>query len=105
MPLELFMLLGNKRKEEWVREEPRPSPLWSGVWNVWTQNLGSRAERAPVGQEALHQVVTKQATHSHSHRQPGFALEPRGGSPCRGQEMAKVGWISSIVCLLTDHWE
>lgn len=62
MPLELFMLLGNKRKEEWVREEPRPFPLWSGVWNVWTQNLGSRAERVPVGQEALHQVVTRQTT-------------------------------------------
>lgn len=62
MLLELFMLLGNKRKEEQVREEPRPSPLWSGVWNVWTQNLGNRAERAPVGREALHQVATRQTT-------------------------------------------
>lgn len=23
-PLQLFLLLGNKRKQEWVREEPRP---------------------------------------------------------------------------------
>lgn len=57
MPLELFMLLGNKRKEEWVKEKPRTSPLWSGVWNVCTQNLKNRAERVPVGK-----LCTRQTT-------------------------------------------
>lgn len=58
MPLELFMLLGNnKKKEEWVREEPRTSPLWSGVWNVWTQNLGNRAEKVSV-----RKLCTRQTT-------------------------------------------
>lgn len=76
-----FMLLGNKRKQEYVREGPRP-PVSHLLWRagclcrvseprIWGEKL-----REPASQEALdQQALRRPQTDTPSHGQPGFVLE------------------------------